>query len=51
MVLHDLQEMASPGYLRRMRRRARKDWGQDYWWEPGEPLPDRAPDIEAAAGG
>lgn len=50
MVMHDLQEQLSPGYLRRMRRRAKKDWGQDYWWAPGEPLPDRAPDIGAAAG-
>lgn len=50
MVLHDLQEQASPGYLRRMRKRARKDWDQDYWWAPGEALPDRAPDFSAAAG-
>lgn len=45
MVLHDLQEQVSPGYLRRMRKRARKDWGQDYWWAPGENLPERAPDV------
>ena len=51
LVLHDLQEAANPGYLRRMKQRARKDWDQGYWWEPGENLPDRAPDIEAAAGG
>ena len=45
MVVHDLQEQLSPGYLSRMERRSRKEWGQDYWWEPGEALPDRAPDI------
>jgi hypothetical protein len=50
LVLHDLQEQASPGYLRRMRQRARKDWGQRYWWEPGEPMPERAPDFEAVTG-
>ena len=50
MVLHDLQEQASPGYLRRMRKRARKDWDQDFWWTPGEAIPDRAPDFSAAAG-
>lgn len=50
MVLHDLQEQVSPGYLRRLRQRARKDWGQDYWWEPGEAAPERAPDAAAAAG-
>lgn len=50
MVFHDLQEQLSPGYLRRMRRRAEKDWNQRYWWEPGEAVPDRAPDLEAATG-
>lgn len=45
MVVHDLQEQLSPGYLSRMERRSRSEWGQDYWWEPGEALPDRAPDI------
>ncbi|WP_223621171.1 hypothetical protein [Lysobacter sp. ESA13C] len=45
MVLHDLQEQVSPGYLRRMRKRSRKEWGQDFWWAPGETLPDRAPDV------
>lgn len=50
MVFHDLQEQLSPGYLRRMRRRAQKDWNQQYWWEPGEATPDRAPNVAAAAG-
>jgi hypothetical protein len=50
LVLHDLQESVSPGYLRKMRKRAQKDWDQDYYWEPGEALPDRAPSLEAAAG-
>lgn len=51
MLLHDMQEAVSPGYLSRMKQRSRKEWGQGYWWEPGEALPDRAPDLEAAAGG
>lgn len=50
MVFHDLQEQLSPGYLRRMRRRAQKEWDQQYWWEPGEAVPDRAPNMAAAAG-
>ena len=45
MVVHDLQEQLSPGYLSRMERRSRNEWGQDYWWEPGETLPDRFPDV------
>ena len=48
--LQDIQEMLSPGYLARMRDRARKDWGQDFWWRPGELAPDRAPDLNAAVG-
>lgn len=50
MAMHELQEAANPGYLRRMRQRTRKEWGQDYWWEPGQKLPERAPDFEAATG-
>jgi hypothetical protein len=33
-----------------MKQRAQKDWGQQYWWEPGEALPDRAPDLSAIGG-
>ena len=39
------QEALNPGYLARMRQRAQKDWGQGYWWDPAERLPDRAPDF------
>lgn len=44
------QEMLSPGYLARMKARAQKDWGQGYWWEPGQALPDRAPEFSNAVG-
>lgn len=50
MIIHDLQEQVSPGYLRRMRQRTHKDWGQEYWWDPGEGLPERSPNIEAITG-
>lgn len=50
MIFHQMQEYFSPGYLRRMRQRARKDFGQEFWWEPGEMTPDRAPSIGAAVG-
>lgn len=43
--LQDLQEMLSPGYLARMRQSAMKEWGQDYWWRPGQGAPARAPDF------
>lgn len=49
--LHNAQEAANPGYLSRMQQRAMKDWGQDYWWQPGYATPDRAPDFQQAIGG
>jgi hypothetical protein len=48
--LHALQENLSPGYLARIKKKALKDWGQDYWWAPGEAAPDRAPDLSAVGG-
>jgi hypothetical protein len=45
-----VQENLSPGYLNRMKRRARKDWDQEFWWQPGDPIPDRTPDLGAAFG-
>lgn len=49
-LINDVQESLSPGYLSRMKQRARKDWGQDYWWQPGESAPDRAPDFSRIGG-
>lgn len=50
LLMHSVQENLSPGYLDRQRQRAAKDWDQDYWWEPGEAVPDRAPDLSAVVG-
>jgi hypothetical protein len=50
MILHSIQENLSPGYMARMKDRARKDWEQDYWWAPGESTPQRAPDMQAMGG-
>lgn len=49
LVLHGIQENLSPGYLARIQNKARKDWGQDWWWKPGEAVPQRAPDLEKVA--
>ena len=50
-VLHSLQEWASPGYLSRIQKRARKEWGQEYFWAPGASFDEmRAPDFAAAIG-
>lgn len=48
--LQQLQENLNPGYLSRMRARARKEWGTDFWWSPGEEMPERAPDMAGAFG-
>lgn len=50
LLLHGIQEALSPGYLARIKNKARKDWGQDWWWSPGEATPDRAPDPTSVGG-
>jgi hypothetical protein len=50
LLLHGIQENLSPGYLRRIENKAKKDWGQEWWWQPGEATPDRAPDLTAVGG-
>lgn len=48
--LHNAQEAVNPGYLQRIQDRAMRDWGHGYWWEPGEALPERAPDFSRITG-
>lgn len=50
IVFHQLQEHFSPGYLAKMRARSSREFGQSWWWEPGETAPDRAPDLAAMGG-
>ena len=49
-LIHDMQESLSPGYLRRMEKKAQKDFGQQFWWRPGASDPKRAPNLGAAVG-
>lgn len=42
-VFNDLNEMLSPGYLRRQRDRAKRTQGQEYWWRQDELFPRRLP--------
>lgn len=51
LFFHELMEGLSPGYLSKVRARSQREWGQKYWWEPQDALPDRAPDFGAAGGG
>lgn len=48
--LHQLQENLSPGYLARQKAQAQKDWNQKMFWQPGQALPERAPDFSQIAG-
>ena len=50
MIFHQLQEYFSPGYLAQMRNRAYREFGQTYWWEPGDPVPTEGPDMETIVG-
>jgi hypothetical protein len=36
LFLYELQEAMSPGYLRRMERRAEQERGQEWWLRPSE---------------
>ena len=50
LIFNQMQEYFSPGYLRRMRQRAKKEFGQSYWWDPKDVAPGRAPNPGAAVG-
>lgn len=49
LFFQQLQEIVSPGYNRRMDRRAQK-YGQSNWWKPGQTIPARGPDWDRAVG-
>lgn len=48
--VQNVQEAMNPGYLRRMTARAKRDYGQDFYWQPGQALPDQAPDFGELTG-
>lgn len=39
MIFNQLQEYFSPGYLRKMEQRSRKEFNQTYWWRPQDAVP------------
>lgn len=49
VIFHQMQELANPGAMERMKER-QANLGNTYWWEPGEIKPSRAPDIGKAVG-
>jgi hypothetical protein len=48
LVWQQAMDAMSPGYINSMRKRTAKEYDQDWWWKPGELLPERAPDFGAA---
>ena len=50
-LFDQLQIMADPKAEKKFRRMMKKretEYGQGYWWKPGEMLPERAPEVEKA---
>lgn len=45
MILQKILESLSPGYLTTIRNRTMRDFSQDWYWRPGETLPERLPDF------
>ena len=50
LFFQQLQNELSPGYLSSMASRARREFNQEYWWEPGQAVPERAPDLGRVVG-
>lgn len=48
LIWQQVMEALSPGYLQNIKRRMMREYQQDSWWQPGELLPERAPDLEQA---
>lgn len=50
MVWNQLAELFNPGSMSRVRRRSQDEFGQEYFWDPASPLPERAPNLAAVVG-
>ena len=48
LVWQQVMESLSPGYLSSIRRRTQREYSQNWWWDLGEPAPERMPDFGAA---
>jgi hypothetical protein len=48
LLFDNIQAMIDPNYresFKRYERRVKKDYGQGFWWSPGDALPSRGPDL------
>ena len=48
LIVQQVMEAMSPGYLATIRRRMEREYGQRWWWDPGTVAPQRLPDLEQA---
>ena len=48
MLLFHIAMPTAVKFSPRIMQKARRDYGQEFWWTPGDPTPARAPDLEAA---
>src|SRR5690606_8455007 len=54
ILFDNMQRMADPEAdkaFRRLERFYDREYGQDYWWAPGEAAPDHLPQLQDAFGG
>jgi len=53
LIFDNIQALIDPDYRQsfsRYEKRMKKDFGQQFWWRPGQSTPDRAPDLGRMAG-
>ncbi len=50
LIFQNLQEMIDPGYTRKIERKMKKEYGQEFWWNMGPGSPERGPDLGRVTG-
>jgi hypothetical protein len=51
LIVQEMQEMFSPGYLARTKAKAQREFGTTWWWAPGQDFDQaRAPNLANIAG-
>ncbi len=50
LIWDNLAENVSPGVTQRNINKSNKEFGNDYWWQPGSTSPQRAPNLATAVG-
>lgn len=50
LIWDNIAESVSPGVTQRNINKSNKEFGNEYWWQPGTTSPQRAPDLSTVAG-